>query len=300
MPRRPGLPSSAPSFSPARDDLDQQPQLANRSSCADLNAASYFVLITNLLAKKNTGFVLDRDRGIQVWNQPVFSYSFRSREVAARAGAAHTYQLTFKMTYGKETQPQWDAHPVYPVSETYVFLVDTDASGNIIGGDYGANQWDRGDFAWVVQITDFNGYFRTLETIYEASTNGSSVNTRSMAEDVLTRRVNHVHLDRSVSGQLRQGPFKANERRSWSLPAHQGKRITMRAEWRDLQRVYDTIRIYEEPKPGHKGALLAVWHGSHTEPQTVTAPQGMGLYVVFQSDRHSEGGKGFHLTYTAQ
>ncbi len=126
-------------------DLDQNPNLASRPSCADMNAGSFFVQLTNQILSLQEGFVVDRDRSIQVWNQPVYKYAFSAPVVSGS-----NVNLTLAYTYGKETVPQWSAHPVYPITEVLNISLTLDSQGNVIGGDYG--EFDRPDFAWSMQV----------------------------------------------------------------------------------------------------------------------------------------------------
>lgn len=61
----------------------------------------------------------------------------------------------------------WESHPTYPVSEKYSMTINLDGNGNVIGGSYAPNQFDRVDFAWNIQIAPFNGYFKLLQYLYE-------------------------------------------------------------------------------------------------------------------------------------
>jgi hypothetical protein len=80
-------------------DLDQQPQLANRSSCVDMNAGTFHILLANQMNQPTGGFIVDRDRSIAVWNQPVFSFSASCVNVNST-----NVMCTTKMTYGKVLQ----------------------------------------------------------------------------------------------------------------------------------------------------------------------------------------------------
>lgn len=109
-------------------DLSQQPQLANRSACADMNAGTFHVVIANQMARPQGGFIVDRDRSIAVWNQPVFYWNTTCISLNATK-----VQCSTLMVYGKETQPMWQSHDTYPVGEYYKYSLDLDTKGNITG-----------------------------------------------------------------------------------------------------------------------------------------------------------------------
>lgn len=74
-------------------DLQMYPEKANTSACADINAGSFHVIVANMLGTAKLvgyermnfalayfttqGFVGDRDRGVEVWNQPIYSFQTR-------------------------------------------------------------------------------------------------------------------------------------------------------------------------------------------------------------------------------
>jgi len=58
-----------------KSSSEQDPSQENVSSCADLNAGAFHVLVANMLSRNiASGFVGDRDRGLQVWNQPIYKF----------------------------------------------------------------------------------------------------------------------------------------------------------------------------------------------------------------------------------
>ncbi len=287
-------------------DLDQNPNLASRPSCSDMNAGTFFVQLTNQVSKIQQGFVVDRDRSIQVWNQPVYQYS-----IGAPIRTGSTVNFTMTYTYGKETQPQWNAHPVYPyvillpfffffsltllfsITEKLAMSVNLDSNGNVIGGDYG--EFDRPDFAWSMQIADFSGYFKTLRSIYEASTN-SSVPKHAVRRTAALARSGHTVLS-GPSGVVRIGAYKKHQaRRSWSLsPVSRNGVVKITFNRLSIERQFDMVRIYEVDRDGELGALLTVMHGSFDEPRSFSFST--SVYVSFTTHGQTRGGKGFDFVY---
>lgn len=266
-------------------DLDAHPDQANVSSCADLNYGAYHVIFSNIVGSQSKGMVVDRERGIQVWNQPV--YSFNSTVVYV--DAAHASVETV-MTYAKETAPAWNKHDAYLYSETYDYTLELDGNGKITGGVVAG--FDRVDFAWNDNIDPFYGYFQKLGQIYSASIGGNA----SMAKARRHPRTlpNHVMLTESA-GSFGVEAYEGLRRASWSLAPEHATAIQIDFATFDTERFRDQVRVYE----GHhgEGALVAVFHGSDVpESFTVNAP---AAYVVFLSDRASMGHAGFEAKYRA-
>ncbi len=145
-------------------DLAKQPHLANRSACADWNAGSFHVALANRLARADGGFVVDRDRSVMVWNQPVYAWSTK----CARAGnATAPTACTTDMVYGKETAPAWEAHDPLLIREQYSYTLQLDSAGRVTGGDYTDKSAaaERVDFAWSLTVSNFTGYFKASSVV---------------------------------------------------------------------------------------------------------------------------------------
>jgi len=264
-------------------DITGNQTAADTPACRDLNAGSYHVVIANLLGMQQKGFVVDRERGIQVWNQPLYSFATKVANVSAGQVQVHT-----SMSYAKETMPAWNKHPAYIMTEEYDYTMDVDQNSKITGGNM--QSYDRVDFAWMDQIDPFYGYFANLKTIYAASTNSSepvAASKRSAA-----RRPNH-HVLTGRTGAFSVGQYTGGHRASWSIRANgvSGIRVTFSAM--DTERFRDKVRVYE----GHngEGALVAVLHGTIPDSIDINADS---AYIVFKADRASEGHMGFSAEYT--
>ncbi len=270
-------------------DLNQNPNLQTRPSCADLNAGAFFVQLVNQVASLQQGFVVDRDRSIQVWNQPVYSYQISNLQ---SNGTAVNFTLTY--TYGKETVPAWKAHPVYPVSEDLSVTLQLDSKGNVIGGDYG--EFDRPDFSWTMQIADFSGYFTILKSIYSASIGVHSELKFDVVRPKPFQRSGHVHLLES-SGSVHVGPYAGPvPRKSWSIIPNT-KHGIVRLDFSniDIERQFDLIRIYEFNEMTQElGALLRVYHGKVKSANILVTGS---VYVSFVTGFHTKGGSGFSFTF---
>jgi hypothetical protein len=278
-------------------DIQANPSQANTSACRDINAGSLHVILANQFTA-NEGFVYDRDRSIQVWNQPAFKFSSTVSKpgkcpASASANCAAGYSVTNKVTYGKEIYPTWAAYGTYPITETYQYVLETDSNGNIIGGEW--QEFDRPDFMWKVQLDgSFTGYFSGLKAVYAAS-QGSS-NKRAIEEEAMPtiRRMRNVEHLSSNSQTFGIPSYTPNTHRAWSInPKIAAKGIRIQFHNVDTEKFRDKVKIYEGAKG--EGALIAVLHGKLENKEViVNSPSAV---VVFQADRTGSG-NGFSATYT--
>jgi hypothetical protein len=286
-------------------DLDSQPSDANLPECLDLDAGAYHVIIANQLGLMHQGFVVDRERGYQVWNQPLNSFNSTVGKLAAPRhnathGTKHSVMVHTDMTYSKETMPEWESHVAYQYTENYRYFLDLDSKGNIIGGDM--MTYDRVDFAWIEKSSPFYGYWADLQFVYTNATNDtehpSVVNMFTLSED-------HMHApthldDNNLSGDIKLGDFANLEHRSWAV----GKLEDCEANFDkfgtvinfahfESERYRDQLSIFEGPNG--QGALVAVLHGSLPADKVVTV-KGPCAFLVFKADTVNNQG-GFEATW---
>jgi len=142
-------------------------------SCDDSNAGAFHIVLANQLGLRKQAFVIDVERGPQVWNQPVFAYSstvLREDEAAATsvAGTAKRVLVSTTIRYAAEVEPQWEplngTAGARVVDKTYSYWLELNASGEIIGGDWDAQE--RPDFIWLIEAVPFEGPFAGLSQIY--------------------------------------------------------------------------------------------------------------------------------------
>jgi len=260
-------------------DIMADPSKANTSACADINAGTLHVLLTNQLAS-NVGFVIDRDRSIQVWNQPLWAFSSSQTSSTPRPDGGASVQLQVTVTYGKERVPMWNPYPTYSISETYVYHVELDVKGNIIGGDH--ITWDRPDFAWRRHpLGPFYGYFSGLQQLYSKSTNSTSV-TRALKGSA--KSATHKHFQGSKQElKFVQVPEDKQRRHTFSIAPVQGaSTVLLRFEDVNVQKNFQSIKVYEGEEGD--GALVAVI-SRPTKLAEVEVRSYGGAFIVFNEDR---------------
>jgi hypothetical protein len=165
-------------------------------ACRDTNPGSLHVIMTNLLGEEGRGFAFDRTWDYQVWNQPVTGYEILDQkevtetEALAKLGrtdvTAYPYnkdakrwvsvraKVFFVVESVPMTTPTLEDIARYTRSDTYEYVLELDADGNIIGGEwltttsYGSRYTALPDFLWFPKGPGFPS-FNTLdlETVRE-------------------------------------------------------------------------------------------------------------------------------------
>lgn len=169
--------SSRTYFLGARCEADgSNPDDMRRPECRDTNAGSFHVVIANQIGVKKEGFVIDKNRGQEVWNHPVFAFKTtygdsQPPSPGAAPNAVKETSVRTRVKYASEIGPMWE--PVlgtdfqYDATVEYEYRIEIDANGNIVGGEWDVE--DRPDFMWRQDKTRFTGYYSQLETIVKAA-----------------------------------------------------------------------------------------------------------------------------------
>ncbi len=143
--------------------------------CKDTNAGAFHVVLTNQIGLRNEGFIMDRKRDFEVWNQPIYAYNVLSTKVlptifrGAAPGTKKEVLVETEVTYVAEVDPRWDNAFTDEelVVEQYKYILELDSEGNIIGGEW--ESFERPDFIWKEKVPPFVGFFKDLEIIYKKS-----------------------------------------------------------------------------------------------------------------------------------
>lgn len=156
---------------------------ANSDECRDVNAGAFHVVLTNMIGINSQGFVAEVDRYNDVWNQPVTSYTSEilgDVELTAKdqkSGVSRKLKVATTMTYGEELvwksqeeeekgtlgfvskDPVTGTPAQTFMSKNYEYVLELDAQGNIIGGEWLTET--RPDMLWhkVRDVKFINGKF---------------------------------------------------------------------------------------------------------------------------------------------
>jgi len=155
----------------------------NSTSCADINAGAFHMVLTNQIGLLDEGFVADVFRDIEVWNYPVHWFESKIIEetmgasVGAAKGTVKEVRIVTLLKHAYSIEQSW-----FPMGDLenryfegvygkkkYEYRVELDKKGNIIGGEWISK--NRPDFVWKQSLPAFRGYFKPLKEIYEKSMN---------------------------------------------------------------------------------------------------------------------------------
>lgn len=141
---------------------------AVQNECRDTNAGAMHVIMTNYLGLQQRAFAYDRTFDFEVWNQPVvaFEVSRMDEITAARANtllgatgetyafnpdAVKLYDVSASLTYITESHASTTPADAsrYERKDRYTYILEVDANGEIIGGEYYGNARElHPDFLW--------------------------------------------------------------------------------------------------------------------------------------------------------
>lgn len=171
-------------------DKNPSERQANSAKCQDVNAGAFHIVISNMLGIHNMSFVADVDRYGEVWNQPVTSYTSKvvGEEAVSkseqRRGITKKVRVQTRMDYSSELmffskravelgytnfvskEPVLNTKSQYARHKEYEYVLELDASGNIVGGEWVTET--RPDMMWTkARDTRFNDSKMPLSTLNE-------------------------------------------------------------------------------------------------------------------------------------
>ncbi len=143
----------------------------NEDECReDMNAGAFHIVLTNKIALRNEGIIVDLKHGEEVWNHPLMSY--RTELVKWSKPKRDSAPGTFKRAKMKTVVRVLNGSGNYwsPIrgteaqkegSQKYVYYLDLNSMNDIIGGDWESD--DRPDFLWVkYRPVEFTGILSRL------------------------------------------------------------------------------------------------------------------------------------------
>lgn len=140
--------------------------LTQMDDCEDVNPASFHVVIANWIGIQKKTLVFDKSVNHQVWNYPLYKFNSSSSDIdyssalniigSRRANYAFNPRAK-KFKYVKTTVTYSDALGIEvapngstPKTLTVSYILELDASGDIIGGEWSsASRSNHPDFIWV-------------------------------------------------------------------------------------------------------------------------------------------------------
>ena len=111
----------------------------NSPACRDTNPGTFHLALANEIGRKQIGFVMDRTRDSEVWNQPINSFSSEILDQVDQAsegaapGTVKEVKLSTSVIYSVETNPSADAIGVVEAENIYEYWLELDKLGKIMG-----------------------------------------------------------------------------------------------------------------------------------------------------------------------
>lgn len=261
-------------------------------ACYDMNAGSFHLILTNLLALRGQSFVIDKKSNHEVWNQPM--QRFRSTV----SGSPRSPTVTTTLTYVNERLPEWNQNTPDLLTMTLRYVLQLDGARRIRGGRFLTAE--RPDFVWRMPVQAPSGYFAPLRQLLRsagavaraAAARGNATgpfdfDDEADADDCppVYTLPNHANLT-APRGTFGLRGYRPGSRHSWSLQpscgdaSHVVASIALRFTHLRIDAGYEAVKVYEGQDCS--GALVAAYDGFHApEPITIEASSAC---VVFVSD----------------
>lgn len=156
------------------------------------NAGTLFLTATNFIKKAGRSFAINAVNNNEVWNQPAYAYKITKYETKTAKEAAVLVsgdptktdyewnrqavgfrRVTMTLTWTVESAPTVNTPPpVVSNSKSYDMIVELDATGNVVGGEWlGTSKSDHPPFFWApvgpgAEVPNFTpSYVKALLTV---------------------------------------------------------------------------------------------------------------------------------------
>ncbi|POM57549.1 Hypothetical protein PHPALM_37919 [Phytophthora palmivora] len=125
------------------DSIDEYGSHTDYSYC-DLNPGYFHIASANLLGLLNTTFIIDREAGTEVWNQPVVSFEVYEQTIMATEKAAEAFYKLDKY--------MWNPNATSIVYiKSHLSWVNTDS---VLAPSQNEDLTVRGDFTYLLELND--------------------------------------------------------------------------------------------------------------------------------------------------
>ena len=148
--------------------------------CQDMNPGAIHLALTNLIGLRQKGFIMDKTRTGEVWNQPVWSFeSVIEKEKVVKSikdlvsfKRSHDILLPEKVLtvrtkvgWINEHAPNYSGKDLTGQSLKYVtyrYYLYINRYGHIVGGKWHSKNKERPDFFWRTKNPGYNDYMKYL------------------------------------------------------------------------------------------------------------------------------------------
>jgi Transglutaminase elicitor len=188
------FPNFLEGLSNGRISSDKFLKLIGKEECADMDPGAVHLALATLIGIRKTGLVMDKTRGNQIWNQPIYAYESRVLDTRIpkrpikgeipNLDVAKILTIETNIVYVKEIEPNKDGKNIPKNSLKdlkYKYEIFLNKEGNIIGGKW--LSLERPDFFWRIEDPGFNPSFQLLAEIYKNSISLSANEARTLSKE---------------------------------------------------------------------------------------------------------------------
>jgi hypothetical protein len=137
------------------------------ADCDDVNAGAMHVIFANMIGIQKRGFVMDRDPGPEIWNQPVLGFEFKEVGSTENGVQMHGTVIYVDELDNSMYDPVTGTKNAQETKLEMDYTLDLDDAGNIVGGDWMEGS-DHPDFLWIpTNHLTFDGVMAGVNTIYK-------------------------------------------------------------------------------------------------------------------------------------
>lgn len=134
----------------------------------DVNPGALHVVMANLLGKQKEGFLMDRDAGREIWNQPVSGFKSRFVSAVRRTNRGFEVDVETDLYYTDESKPTWNVvfgtENQKTVAMELEYTLEMDHNMNIVDGDWNSGNYP--DFLWISpKLTEYRNEWAGLEKL---------------------------------------------------------------------------------------------------------------------------------------
>jgi len=156
-------------------------ELKGLKECNDMNPGAFHVALGNSIGHDKKGFVMDKDRGGETWNQGVYGYKVkvvktRKEKIKEKEFTIHTIENT--VTWVTEIAHSWKKvqDGIGLTTTKYIYDLYLDEHNKVAGGKWLTQAlMDRPDIIWMRRPRPpFERGLKGLKTIYKESEKESS------------------------------------------------------------------------------------------------------------------------------
>lgn len=135
----------------------------------DTNPAALHVTFANMIGLQKVGFIMDRDPGREIWNQPVVAFKVKKQSKPRRVGDGYEIDFSTDLIWTQESAPTWNL--VYKtegqkeVAMELEYTLELDRNFKIVDGSW-AHHTEYPDFVWTTPKLDkFPGNWTRLDEL---------------------------------------------------------------------------------------------------------------------------------------